>query len=76
MLSCEGFAQPSIEAVGDGVKYLLQVDGQVGALGQVLAQQAIGARAPRRSSFRLLKVKLRLPAADVVTPPPDPIGGK
>ncbi len=31
-----------VEAVGDGIEFLLGVDGQVGAFGQVLAQQAVG----------------------------------
>lgn len=31
-----------VEAVGDGIEFLLGVDGQVGAFGQVLAQQTVG----------------------------------
>ena len=34
-------AWPVVEAVGDGVEFVLAVDRQVGALGQVLAKQAI-----------------------------------
>lgn len=38
----EGFAWPAVEAVGDGVEVILRVDGQIRALGQVLAQQSVG----------------------------------
>ena len=35
-------AWPSVEAVGSGIEIVLGEGAQVGALGQVLAQQAVG----------------------------------
>ena len=37
-----GCARSAVEAVGDGIEFVLAVQRQVGALGQVLAQQPIG----------------------------------
>ena len=34
--------RPGVEAVGDGIEIFLAVDAQIGALGQVLAQETIG----------------------------------
>jgi len=41
-LPAEGFSWPDIEIEGDAVEILLGEDGQVGALRQVLAEQAVG----------------------------------
>ena len=38
----EGFARPCVEGVGDGLEVLLGPAGQVGAFGEVLAQQPVG----------------------------------
>ena len=35
-------ARSGVHAVGDGVEFVLRVDRQIGALGQVLAQQPVG----------------------------------
>ena len=35
-------ARPGVHAVGDGIEFVLRVDRQVSALGQALAQQAVG----------------------------------
>ena len=35
-------ARPAVQTVGNGVKFVLTVDGKVGAFGQILAQQAVG----------------------------------
>ncbi len=37
-----GGARSVVQAVGDAIELFLAVDAQVGALGQVLAQQAVG----------------------------------
>lgn len=38
----EGFSRPVVEFVGDGVEVVLAVSGKVCALGEALAQQAVG----------------------------------
>ena len=48
-----------IEAVGDGIEFSLRVDRQIGALGQVLAQEAVGV--PETDKFQRV---LELDAAD------------
>ena len=34
--------RPAVETIGDGVEVILTVDREVSALGQILAQQAVG----------------------------------
>jgi len=54
------FSRPGIEFKRDGIEVFLIKDGEVGALGQVLAQQAVGvfiaASLPR--AMRISKVDL------------------
>jgi hypothetical protein len=35
-------ARAAVEAIGAGVEFILTVDREVGALGQILAQQGVG----------------------------------
>ena len=37
-----GGARPIVQAVGDGVEFVLAEQAQIGALGKVLAQQPVG----------------------------------
>ena len=37
-----GCARPAVQAVGDGIELVLSVDGEVGALRQILTKQPVG----------------------------------
>jgi hypothetical protein len=37
-----GWTSPAVQAVGDSIEFILAVDREVGAFGQVLTQQSVG----------------------------------
>src|SRR5258708_24983955 len=41
-MKCMGSARSAVEAVGDGIEFVLTVDREVGAFWQVLTQQPVG----------------------------------
>lgn len=41
-LKAQHLARARVESVSDGLQVFIAVDGEIGALGQVLAQQAVG----------------------------------
>src|SRR6202051_5409291 len=41
-MKCMGSARSAVEAVGDGIEFVLTVDREVSTLGQILPQQPVG----------------------------------